>query len=88
MYDREKIVEEFRIQKVEDKTATFKTTKRSLSNTDYKIIYVNIIESYPLDENLHLFKGSLININKAASLDQFKKLGLEVSKIIINNIKK
>ena len=40
---------------------TIKISKRSLSNFDDKRIYVNNIKSYPLDENMYLFKRDLLN---------------------------
>ena len=41
--------------------ATIKISKRSLSNFDDKRFYVNNIKSYPLDENMYLFKRELVN---------------------------
>ena len=41
--------------------ATIKISKRSLSNFDDKRFYVNNIKSYPLDENMYLFKRDLVN---------------------------
>ena len=40
--------------------ATIKISKRSLSNFDDKRFYVNNIRSYPLDENMYLFKRDLV----------------------------
>ena len=60
MYNKERIVEECRIQKVGGNIVTIKTTKISLSNTDNKAFYLNDNESCPLDKNLILFERSLI----------------------------
>ena len=51
--NKEKIVEESRIQKVGICMATIRISKRSLSNFDDK--------SYSLDENKYLFKRDLVN---------------------------
>ena len=59
--NKERIVEESRIQKVGSCMATIKIIKRSLSNFDDKRFYVNNIKSYPLDENMYLFKRDLVN---------------------------
>ena len=40
---------------------TTKTSKISLNTFDDKKFYVNNIKSYPLDENLYLFKRDLVN---------------------------
>ena len=40
---------------------TIKISKGSLSNFDDKRFYVNNIKSYPLDENMYLFKRDLLN---------------------------
>ena len=93
--NKEKIVEESRIQKVGSCMATIKISKRSLSNFDDKRFYVNNIKSYPLDENMYLFIRDLVNeicertssvasqadslINNT-TLELLIKLGLEVSK--------
>ena len=53
--NKERIVEESRIQKVGSSMASIKTSKRSLSNFDDKRFYVNNIKSYPHDENLYLY---------------------------------
>ena len=89
-----RIVEKSRIQKVGSCMATIKISKRSLSNFD-KRFYVNNIKSYPLDENMYLFKRELVNdicertssvasqvgslINNT-TLELLIKLGLDVSK--------
>ena len=54
--NKERTVEECRIQKVGSCMTTIKIIKRSLSNFDDKRCYVNNIKSYPLDENMCLFK--------------------------------
>ena len=59
--NKERIVEESRIQKVGSRMATIKISERSLSNFDDKMFYVNKIKKYPLDKNLYLFKIDLIN---------------------------
>ena len=58
--NKERIVEESRIQKVGSCMTTIKISKRSLSNFDDKRFYVNNIKSYPLDENMYLFKRDLV----------------------------
>ena len=59
--NKERIVGETRIQKVESFLAIIKISKRSLSNFDDKRFYVNNTKSYPLDENMYLFKRDLLN---------------------------
>ena len=95
MDDKERIVDQCRIQKVGDKMTTIKTSKRSLNNFDDKRFYVNNITSYPLDENLYLFKRDLIKmIREQAPLVVNQsgspiKLNLELDKdkdLLINNI--
>ena len=95
MDDKERIVDECIIQKVGDKMTTIKTSKRSLNNFDDKRFYVNNITSYPLDENLYLFKRDLIKmIHEQAPLVVNQsgspiKLNLELDKdkdLLINNI--
>ena len=71
--NKERIVEESRIQKVGSSMATIKINKRSLSNFDDKRFYVNNIKSYPHDENLYLFKRDLLNKVKK-QLDRDKDL--------------
>ena len=61
MYNTKTTVDECRIQKVGDNMATTKTSKISLNTFDDKRFYVNNIQSYPLDENLYLFKRDLVN---------------------------
>ena len=93
--NKERIVEESRIQKVGSCMATIKISKRSLSNFDDKRFSVNNIKSYPLYEIMHLFKRGLVNkicewISSVASqggslvnnttLELLIKLGLDVSK--------
>ena len=97
MYNTERGVHEFRIQKVGDNMTTTKTSKISLNTFDDKRFYVNNIKGYPHDENLYLFKRDLINkICEAGSLinnttlELLIKLWLDVSKesleSLINNI--
>ena len=93
--NEERIVEESRIQNVSSSMTTIKISKRSLSNFDDKRFYVNNIKSYPLDENMYLFKRDLVNkicegasplVPQAGSLinntnlELLIKLGLDVSK--------
>ena len=61
MINTERSVDECRIQKVGDNMTTTKTSKISLNTFDDKRFYVNNIKSYPLDENLSLFKKDLVN---------------------------
>ena len=61
MDNKKRTVGESRIQKVGSCMTTIKISKRSLSNFDDKRFYVNIIRSYPLDENVYLFKRDLLN---------------------------
>ena len=61
MDSKERTVEESRIQKVGNCMTTIKIRKRSLRNFDDKKFYVNNIKSYPLDENMYLFKRDLLN---------------------------
>ena len=72
MDDKEGIVENCRIQKVEDKMASIKNSKRSLNSFVEEDFYVYNIKSYPLDKNFFLYKGGLIIKIEAASLDQLK----------------
>ena len=60
MYNRERSVDECRIQKVGDNMTTTKTIKISLNTFDDKRFYVYNIKSYPHDENLCLFKRDLV----------------------------
>ena len=90
MYNTERSVDEYRIQKVGDNMTTTKTSKISLNTSDDKKFYVNNIKSYPHDENLYLFKRDLINKIRNASLELLIKLGLELDinkDSVINNIK-
>ena len=61
MGNKERTVEERRIQKIGSCMTTIKVSKRSLSNFDDKRFYVNNIKVYPLDENMYLFKRELLN---------------------------
>ena len=56
MYNTQRIVDECRIQKVGDNMTTTKTSKISLNTFDGERFCVNIIKSYPHDENLYLSK--------------------------------
>ena len=56
MDNKERTVKESRIQKVGSFMTTIKMSKRSSSYFDDKRVYVNNIKSYPLDENMYLFK--------------------------------
>ena len=82
--------------------ATIKISKRSLSNFDDKRFYVNNIKSYPLDENMYLFKRNLVKkickrtssvVSQAGSLinnttlELLIKLGLVVSKESLEALK-
>ena len=58
---KEKTVEESRFQKLGKCVTTIKISKRSLSNFDDKRFYVYNIKSYPIDENMYLFKRNLLN---------------------------
>ena len=59
--NKERTVEENRIQKVGSCMTTIKISKRSLSNFDDKRFYVINIKSYPLDENMYIFKRDFLN---------------------------
>ena len=78
MHNTQRTVDECIIQKVGDNMTTTKTSKISLNTFDDERFYVNNIKSYPIDENLYLFKRDLIKKIYPAdpSLD-----------VIINNIK-
>ena len=87
MYDKERTVEENRIQKVGDKTATNKTSKRSQSNQDDKKFYVKILKSYPHDKNIYLYKECLINKLSFTSLERLVDLWqLADKELLINHI--
>ena len=87
MYNTERTVDECRIQKVGDNMTSTKTSKISLNTFDDKRFYVNNTKSYPLDENLNLFKRDLVNkICEAGS--PIKNASLDGDKdLLINNIK-
>ena len=72
MDDKERIVEDCRIQKVEDKMASIKNSKRSLNSFADEDFYVYNIKSYPLEKNFFLYKEGLIIKIQAVSLDQLK----------------
>ena len=87
MYNKERVVQENRIQKVGDNIATTNTSKISLNTFDDKKFYVNNIKSYPHVEKLYLFKRYLVNKINNTTLELLIKLGLDVSKeSLINNI--
>ena len=82
---------------------TTKTSKISLNTIDDKKFYVNIIKSYPHDENLYLFKRDLLNKicqtgwggasfvtpTKAKGPSPIKNASLDGHKdLLINNFKK
>ena len=77
MYNKERVVQECRIQKVGDNMTTTKTSKISLNTFDDKKFYVNNIKSYSHDENLYLFKRDQVNRVCKASLDQMMDLELD-----------
>ena len=60
MDNKEKIVEQCRIQKVGEKMSTTKTKKGNLNNFDDKRFYVNNIKSYLHHKRLYLFKRDLL----------------------------
>ena len=84
MYNKERTLDECRIQKVGDNMTTRKTNKISLNTFDDKSFYVNNIQSYPHDENLYLFKRDLVNKIKKTSLD-FNKDQLTNNILQLNN---
>ena len=84
MYNTQRTVQESKIQKIGDSMTKTKTSKIGLNTFDIKRFYVNNIKSYPLDENLFLFKRDLINKIYQADPSLFK----ESLEVIINNIKK
>ena len=63
-----------------DKITTTKTNTISPNTIDDKRFYVNNIKSYPLDENLYLFKGDLIKKINTTPIELLIKLGLDASK--------
>ena len=86
MYNTQRTVEECRIQKVGDNMKTTKTSNISLNTFDKKRHYVNIIKSYPHEENLYLFKRDIIIKNKKTSLDFDKcQLANNILEITIND---
>ena len=87
MYNKERVVQECRIEKVGDNVTTTKTSKINLNTFDYKRFFVDNIKSYPHDEILYLFKKDLINKINNTTMRLLIKLGLDVSKeALINNI--
>ena len=86
MDNKERTVEESRIQKLGSCITTIKISKRSLSNFDDKRFYVNNIKSYPLDENMYLFKRDLKNkISQQNSSAPNRRT--MANPVLINNIK-
>ena len=61
MYNTERSVDECRIHKFGDNMTITKTSMISLNTFGDNRFYGNNIESYPLDENLYLFKRDLVN---------------------------
>ena len=87
MYNKEKVVQDCRIQKVGDNMTTTKTSKINLNTFDDNRFFVYDIKSYPHVENLYLFKRDLVNKINNTTLELLIKLGLDVSKeALINNI--
>ena len=80
IYNKQRTVDECRIQKFGDNMTTTKTSRISLSTFDDKRLYLNNIKSYPHDENLYLLKRDLINKINNTTSELLKKLGLDVSK--------
>ena len=86
MNNTQRTVDECRIQKVGDNMTTTKTSKISLNTFDDKRFYVNIIKSYPHDENLYLFKRDLIKMIHQASVKLLRR-SLDGDKdLLFNNI--
>ena len=84
--NKEKTVEESRIQKVGSCMTTIKISKRRLSNFHDKKFYVNNVKSYPLDETMYLFKRDLLNkISQQTSSAPNRRT--IVNPALINNIK-
>ena len=83
--NKERIVEESRIQKLGNCMTTIKISKRSLSNFDDKRFYVNNIKSYPLDENMYLFKRDLLN-KISQQISSAPNRRTMVNPALINNI--
>ena len=87
MYNKERVVQESRIQKASDNMTTTKTRKICLNTFDDKRFYVNNFKSYPHDEYLYLYKRDLVNKTNNTTLELLIKLGLDVSKeALIDNI--
>ena len=60
MYNTQRTLDEYRIQKVGYNMTTTKASKIRLNAFDDERYYVNNIKSYPHDENIYLFKRDLI----------------------------
>ena len=86
--NKERTVEESRIQKVGSCMTTIKISKRSLNNFDDKRFYVNNIKSYPLDENMYLFKTDLLNKilerNSSVVIQQISSVASQAGPLINN----
>ena len=79
--NKERVVEESRIQNVGSSMSTIKISKRSLSSFDDKRFYVNKIEIFPHDKNMYLIKrGLLAKVKNRLYRDKEKDQ-------LINNIK-
>ena len=82
----QRTVDECRIQKVGDNMTTTKTSRISLNTFDDNRFYVNIIKSYPHDENLYLFKRDLKKMIHQASFKRLRR-SLDGDKdLLVNNI--
>ena len=84
--NKERTVEESRIQKVGGCMTTIKISKRSLSNFDDKRFFVNNIKSHPLDENMYFFKRDLLN-KISQQISSAPNRRTMVNPAFINNIK-
>ena len=88
MYNTQRIVDECRIQKVDDNMTTTKKSTINLNTFDDKRFYVNNFKSYPHDENLYLFKkkNDLVNEINVESLDKVKyQLTYNILELTIND---
>ena len=93
MDNKERTVEESGIQNLGSCMTTIKISKRSLGNFDDKRFYGKNIKSYPLDENMYLFKRDLLNkISQQTSSAPSRRTMVNPALIgeagsLINNIK-
>ena len=87
MYNTQRTVDEYRIQKSGDNMITTKTSKMSLNTFDEKRFYVKNFKCYPHDENLYLFKRDLVTKINNITLELLIKLGLDVSKESLESLK-